>query len=159
MTKDKGAESTKNDSAAKNDKNDTNSVIEALTAAFNAAITANAPPKKVDMGEFLRASEEPELDRKTYQHGQPIQIRGCSQATLDTLNALQHGVYLDGLVTVTVSGRAPLERVDIDWPWRTQDQRLRAYMAFSSFSDMLQKVSKDAVEQKAAARAARLADA
>ena len=132
-------------------KNDSVS-IDALTAAFTAAITASQPGKKVDFGEFINRPEnhEPKIDpegapgtliRPVFQNSQPIQIKGCSQKTLDNLNNLKPGRYLGNAITVTLRGDVPFQETHINYPCARVDERMKIYQLVSSFSDLVSKIA------------------
>lgn len=128
-----------------------------LSAAFAAgmaeAMKQVAPKPPFDYAEYLARPENQDpadkLKRKTFHHGQPIQIRGCSQATLDNLDALEAGTYIDDMVTVEVRGKYPHEEVFIETPFVDRDRRLQFYQRVSSFSDLVQKIVAEQRERKA----------
>ena len=125
--------------------------LDALTAALTQVMQANQPAKKVDVAEYLRRPEnrEPELKRPVIQNGQPIQIKGASQDTINHLNNLESGEYLEGgIVRVEVRGQEPFQTVHITYPCATVDQRMKIYSLVSSFSDMVQKIAKEQRERK-----------
>ena len=134
--------------------NDSKSVdINALAAAFQqgmAAAIEQAKPKEFDYAEWMNRPEnrDPFLDlkRPVLQHGQPIQIRGASADTIKHLNELEPGDYIGGRVQVRVAGQAPHEKVFINYPADSVTDRMHNQTLFSSFSDLVKKISE---EQKA----------
>lgn len=122
--------------------------LDALTQALTNSFKLAQGPKDVSFEEYVRrpGKLEPVLDRPTFQNGQPIQIKGCSKDTLKHVNGLRPGKYISDVVTVTVKGTAPSQEVHITYPCASNDDRLRYNSLFSSFSDLVQKISQ---EQKA----------
>ena len=114
-------------------------------------LAANQPKPVEDSAAQLarRRANDPwyRLVRPVYQHGQPVQIKGCSDATVENLNNLVPGEYINKRVKVTVKGEAPNEQVHINYPIETAGERMKNAGLFSSFSDLLQKI---ADEQKTA---------
>lgn len=127
-----------------NEKNDSVS-LDALTAAFAAAMKQVQPTPKTDPSEYMRRPDkvEPVLKRPVYQNGQPIQIRGASQDTINHLDNLVSGLYLNDLVIVEVRGKDPNQEVHIiyNFPFADKDRRMTLYSKVSSFSDLVQKIA------------------
>ena len=59
---------------------------------------------------------EPVLKRPVWQNGCEIQIKGCSTATIERLDNLKPGFYLDGLIEVRITGRDGNEKTEILYP-------------------------------------------
>ena len=122
-----------------------------LAAAFQqgmAAALKQAAPAPVESSEAYLARKRAadatyKLTRKVIQNGMPVQIKGASDATVGYLNTLQPGIHLDKLITLTIKGEGPTEELHINYPCATPDDRLKVYMAVSSFSDMVQKIAKE----------------
>ena len=125
--------------------------LNALAKAIADGITATQPTKDVSFEDYIKRPGvmEPKLKRPVFQHGHPIQIKGCSQDTIKHLDELQPGDYFGGLVKVTLRGYEPDVELHIDYPCATIDERMKVYSHVTSFSDMVQKMAK---EQKAAGK-------
>lgn len=123
-----------------------------LGAAIAQGVEAAQPKKDVEFGEWISRPEnrEPDLARPVFQNGSPIQIKGCSQDTIDHLNALQPGKYLGGAITVTVRGDEPNQQVHITYPCARLSERMKIYQLVTSFSDMVQKIHQEAQAAKVA---------
>ena len=129
---------------------------EDLAAAFQlgmtAALDAAKGPKPFDYAEYaqqpdvkdLMTGGQHRLKQPVYQNGFLVNLRGCSDATIERLNGLKPGRYLGGRVEVTVKGDPPNESFHINYPWATVDERMRNYGMFSSFSDLVAKIDQEA---------------
>jgi hypothetical protein len=121
--------------------------IDNLTAAFTAALKQVQPARETDPSEYMRRPDklDPVLKRPVYQMGQPVQIRGCSQDTINHLDNLVDGLYIDDMVKVEVRGKMPHQSVHItyNYDWDNRDQRMTFYSKVSSFSDMVAKIAKE----------------
>ena len=128
-----------------------------LVAALREAILETRPAAKVDLAELLNRPEnhEPKVDpegapgtliRPVFQNSQPIQIKGCSQKTLDNLNNLKPGRYLGKAITVTLRGDVPFQETHINYPCARVDERMKIYQLVSSFSDLVAKIAAEQAE-------------
>lgn len=119
---------------------------QALADAFVQAIERTKAPEKKTV--FNRKKQTPwtpkqgeprlKLRRKMYQHGVLIGDR-ITNEDIDLLNKIKPGRFCDGYVSVTVRKDRGL---DIDYPVRTNSQRLRLVNQYgiTSFTALLQRL-------------------
>jgi hypothetical protein len=118
--------------------------METLAAAITAGIAALQPAKDVPLDEYLKrpGKLDPVLKRPVYQNGSEIQIKGCSTATIERLDNLKPGFYLDDLIEVRITGRGTNEKTEIIYTKGCdRDARMAIYQRVSSFSGMIKKIA------------------
>lgn len=115
-----------------------------LAKALVQAIEATQPPRKRTAVD--RKSGNPwapkdgspklKLKRKSYQHGLLIDADMVTNETIELLNKLKPGTFMDGWVKVT---RRRDKGIDIDYPIKTASQRLKLVNQFGirDFNELL----------------------
>lgn len=132
---------------------------EALAAALVQAINLTKPKAKKQPGvdydpknpwQPKPGEARAKLKRKAYLHGIP-QGEEWTNELIELFNKLKPGSYLNGLVKIT---RRRDKGINIDWPFRTPEQRLRLLMSggFTSLAQVFQACIHEA-ETKVAAPA------
>lgn len=122
-----------------------------LAAALRDAIQASKPAEKKTV--FTRVENTPwtppkgvaklKLKRKSFQHGIPLSEKMLTNEQISLLNRLRPGSYLDGWVTVR---RRRDKGIDVDYPIRSAQQRLKLVNAFGvrTFTELLQRLNDEA---------------
>ena len=123
----------------------------AIGSAVAQGMAANAGPKKVTFGEYIRTGHSvfhpdgkariPKAARQYYQNGVAIPLELTHDREIALYNRITHsGRYLDRMVEVIVNTDSAEETVDIRWHNAELDQRFEMKGKARDFTDMLTQI-------------------
>jgi hypothetical protein len=120
--------------------------LEALAEALTRAIQTTQPLQKKTVATRKKrtpwspkdGSPKQKLRRAMYHHGIPLTTR-ISNEEIELLNKVKPGMYLDGFVKVY---KRKDQGIDIDYPVKTNSQRLRLSNQYgiTSFEGLLKRI-------------------
>lgn len=135
--------------------------FQALTAAFTAAVAANAPEKRIRFGKHDVSSHlnptgkrSRTLSRVMYQNGRPLNTRVLHDKEIALLEKLTPGRYIGNRVTILEHDEGLDKALHIVYQNKTVDQRQDLQSEVPNFFAMLSAIVNEAEERKVAAKAA-----